>query len=203
MLIVGAGTLTFPSPFKGEGIEFKMASLEKTIAELIMPTLADMGYELVRVQMSGGKTRPVLQIMAEPADGRLMNVDDCTLISQQVSALLDVNDTVPGAYVLEVSSPGIDRPLTRIKDFEKWQGHEALIETHDRIENRARFRGVFTYGAAAITIAQDGKQYEIPYTDIRKAKLVLTDELIKQTQHENLLPLEGGGAEQREAEGVA
>jgi len=159
-----------------------MASLEKTIAELIMPALADMGYELVRVQMGGGKSRPTLQIMAEPTTGRLMNVDDCTLISQQVSALLDVNDTVPGAYVLEVSSPGIDRPLTRIKDFEKWSGHEALIETHDRIHDRARFRGVFTYGAKSITLAQDNKQYEIPYTDIRKAKLVLTDELIQQTQ---------------------
>ena len=159
-----------------------MPSLEQTIAQQIMPTLLDMGYELVRVQMTGGQSRPTLQIMAEPADGRTMNVDDCSVVSQQVSAMLDVNDTVPGAYTLEVSSPGIDRPLTRIKDFEKWQGHEALIETHIRIENRGRFRGPFTAGKASITLTQDGQAYEIPYADIRKAKLALTDELIKQTQ---------------------
>lgn len=162
-----------------------MASIERRIAELCMPTLADLGYELVRVQLGGGQSRPTLQIMAEPVDGRQMNVDDCSLISQQLSALFDVHDALPGAYVLEVSSPGIDRPLTRIKDFEAWQGHEAQIETHVRIENRGRFRGVFKARKDGVTLTQDGVTYDIPYNDIRKAKLVLTDELIKATEKQN------------------
>jgi len=159
-----------------------MASLETKIADLIAPALTDMGYELVRVQMGGGQHRPTLQIMAEPAGDRTMNVEDCSLVSQQVSALLDVHDTVPGTYVLEVSSPGIDRPLTRIKDFQNWSGHEAQLETHDRIQNRARFRGIFEFHADHITLTQDGQTYNIPFTAIRKAKLVLTDELIKAAQ---------------------
>lgn len=169
-----------------------MVSLENKIAALIIPSLQDLGYELVRVQLGGGKNRPTLQIMAEPAEPapgsdpgaakRMMNVDDCSLISQQISALLDVNDAIPGAYVLEVSSPGIDRPLTRVKDFQNWSGHEALIETHDRIDGRGRFRGVFEFAGDHIMLAQDGKTYQIPFTEIRKAKLVLTDELIRTTQ---------------------
>jgi ribosome maturation factor RimP len=158
-----------------------MASLESKIAELIIPTLQDLGFELVRVQLGGGKSRPTLQIMAEPATGRQMTVEDCSLISQQLSALFDVHDAVPGAYVLEVSSPGIDRPLTRIKDFQNWQGHEAQIETHVRINNRGRFRGTFVAAADHIVLSQENETYEIPYGDIRKAKLVLTDALIKQT----------------------
>jgi ribosome maturation factor RimP len=159
-----------------------MASLENRVAEMAAPTLVDLGYELVRVQMGGGKSRPTLQIMAEPMDGRQMNVDDCSLISQQLSALFDVHDTIPGAYVLEVSSPGIDRPLTRVKDFENWQGHEAQIETQVRIDGRGRFRGIFKCRANGITLTQDGQAYDIDYSDVRKAKLVLTDELIKTTQ---------------------
>ena len=171
-----------------------MASLETKITDLIAPTLTDMGYELVRVQMGGGQHRPTLQIMAEPAQkdgiGRTMNVEDWSLVSQQVSALLDVHDTVPGAYVLEVSSPGIDRPLTRVKDFQNWSGHEAQLETHDRIQNRARFRGVFEFHADHIRLTQDGQTYDIPFTAIRKAKLVLTDELIKAAQLLNPPPPE-------------
>ncbi len=159
-----------------------MASIENRIAELAIPTLTGLGFELVRVQLGGGKSRPTLQIMAEPADGSMMTVEGCTLISQQLSALFDVHDALPGAYVLEVSSPGIDRPLTRIKDFESWQGHEAQIETHVRIENRGRFRGVFKCRKDGITLTQDGMTYDIDYNDIRKAKLVLTDELINATQ---------------------
>ena len=159
-----------------------MASVENRIAELSIPTMNDLGFDLVRVQLAGGQSRPTLQIMAEPQDGTQMTVEGCSLISQQLSALFDVHDAVPGAYVLEVSSPGIDRPLTRIKDFENWQGHEAQIETHVRIDNRARFRGIFTVIPDGIQLKQDGKTYDIAYTDIRKAKLVLTDALIKATQ---------------------
>lgn len=171
-----------------------MAALENKIAELAMPTLEDMGFELVRVQLGGGKSRPTLQIMAEPKTGRQMNVDDCSLISQQLSALFDVHDAVPGAYVLEVSSPGIDRPLTRVKDFENWQGHEAVIETHVRIDNRGRFRGIFKARKDGITLTQDGTTYDIDYNDIRKAKLVLTDELIKQTQTQEKQKSQKGAA---------
>jgi ribosome maturation factor RimP len=160
--------------------------LERKIAELIDPAIADLGFDLVRVQIGGGKSRPTLQVMAEPITPRTMTLDDCTLLSQQISALLDVHDALLSSYVLEVSSPGIDRPLTRAKDFEQWSGHEALIETHDRIDNRARFRGAFEVSGNAITLTQDGRTYTIPMSDIRKAKLVLTDALIKAAQ--DLIP---------------
>jgi ribosome maturation factor RimP len=107
---------------------------------MIEPSLADMGYELVRVKMIG-TTRRTLQIMAERSDEKAMSVEDCADISRQVSALLDVEDPIPGAYVLEVSSPGIDRPLVRAKDFERFAGFEVKLETALPIEGRKKFRG--------------------------------------------------------------
>ncbi|HRJ12273.1 MAG TPA: ribosome maturation factor RimP [Alphaproteobacteria bacterium] len=168
-----------------------MASIENRIAELAIPSLMDLGFELVRVQLGGGQSRPTLQIMAEPQDGSQMTVEGCALVSQQLSALLDVHDALPGAYVLEVSSPGIDRPLTRVKDFENWQGREAQIETHVRIQNRGRFRGIFKARKDGITLTQDGVAYDIDYNDIRKAKLVLTDELINETQKQQKQTAQG------------
>ncbi len=138
-----------------------------------------MGYEIVRVQLSGGR-RPVLQIMAERVDGVAITVDDCTDISRTVSALLDVEDPISGAYHLEVSSPGIDRPLTRLRDFERFAGFEARIETKALIEGRRRFKGVLKGVAGELVRVEieGGTLVELPFGGVLRAKLILTDALI-------------------------
>lgn len=112
----------------------------RRIEKMIAPALTEMGFALVRIHLSGG-ARPVLQIMAERGDESGMTVDDCAAISHTVSAILDVEDPISGTYTLEVSSPGIDRPLVRRRDFERFSGFEAKIETHGAIDGRRRFRG--------------------------------------------------------------
>src|ERR1700748_539629 len=114
--------------------------LERRIADMIEPSLEGMGYELVRGLMQG-RTQAVLQVMAERKDGKAMTVEDCADISRQISALLDVEDPIAGAYALEVSSPGIARPLTLPKDFEPYAGFEAKLVTNEPLEGRKRFRG--------------------------------------------------------------
>ena len=146
---------------------------------IIAPTVSAMGYEIVRVQLSGGR-RPVLQVMAERVDEASMTVDDCADISRTISALLDVEDPISGAYHLEVSSPGIDRPLTRLRDFERYAGFEARIETRALIDGRRRFKGVLK-GVAGETVRveiEGGVLAEVPFGGILRAKLVLTDALI-------------------------
>jgi ribosome maturation factor RimP len=155
--------------------------LEKTaeIARLVEPTLKDMGYELVRVHFSGGDFRPTLQIMAERIDRRAMAVDDCAEISRVVSALLDVEDPLPGAYELEVSSPGIDRPLVRPQDYERFAGFEARVELTRPIEGRRRFRGrIGELADGTVRIIESAGEYRLPLEQIDKAKLVMTDELL-------------------------
>src|SRR5579872_5353256 len=116
-----------------------VTELLRKIEDIVSPTVTGMGFELVRVSMSrGGGT---LQIMIEPADGRPMDVEACAIISRALSAVLDVEDPMPGAYTLEVSSPGIDRPLTREKDYTRWTGHLARMETALPIDGRRRFKG--------------------------------------------------------------
>jgi ribosome maturation factor RimP len=153
--------------------------LERRIADMIEPSLQGMGYELVRVLMQG-RQRPVLQIMADRKDGKPMTVEDCADISRQVSALLDVEDPISEAYSLEVSSPGIDRPLTRPKDYENYAGFEAKLETAEPLEGRKRFRGrllgLDEHGC--VKLVADGTEWAIPLTIVKGAKLVLTDELI-------------------------
>jgi ribosome maturation factor RimP len=152
--------------------------LTERIAELITPAIEAMGFELVRVQVSGSQ-RPTLQIMAEPASGRAMSVDDCAEISRAISAVLDVEDPIAGSYSLEVSSPGIDRPLTRPKDYERFLGHEAKIETNAPLDGRKRFKGpIKSVDANAVELTADGADVRIPFAAIHKAKLVLTDALI-------------------------
>jgi ribosome maturation factor RimP len=149
------------------------------LQNIITPTIEDLGFELVRVQLTGAQ-RPVLQVMADRADGAPMTVDDCADISRALSALLDVEDPIAGAYTLEVSSPGIDRPLTRLKDFERFAGNEARVETRLPVEGRKRFRGM-------LRGVQDGKvvldsaegSFALPWGDVQRAKLVLTDALIE------------------------
>ncbi|MBM3600229.1 MAG: ribosome maturation factor RimP [Alphaproteobacteria bacterium] len=162
----------------------------RRIEAIVAPSLAAMGYEVVRVLIMGGH-HPTLQIMAEPVDGRAMTVDDCTEISRTVSALLDVEDPLPDAYTLEVSSPGIDRPLVRPRDYERFAGFEARVETATPIAGRKRFRGMLL-GLDKETVrlrptdgvvppgghsGQDAT-IEIPLAVISRAKLVLNDRLL-------------------------
>jgi ribosome maturation factor RimP len=152
--------------------------LAERIAKLITPAIEAMGFELVRVQVSGSQ-RPTLQIMAEPSNGRVMSVDDCAEVSRAISAVLDVEDPIAGAYSLEVSSPGIDRPLVRLKDYERFIGHEAKIETNAPIDGRKRFKGpIKSVDANAVELTVDGADIRMPFAAIHKAKLVLTDALI-------------------------
>ena len=155
-----------------------MTDLLHRIEEIVAPTIVGMGYELVRVAMSrGGGT---LQIMIEPADGRPMDVEACATLSRALSAVLDVEDPMPGAYTLEVSSPGIDRPLTREKDYLRWTGHVARMETTEPIEGRRRFKGTLL-GLENGTIRMkldDGKETDVPLRSVSRAKLELTDALL-------------------------
>ncbi|WP_372397843.1 ribosome maturation factor RimP [Azospirillum sp. HJ39] len=154
------------------------------IEQIITPSVEAMGYEVVRVQISGGQ-RSILQIMAERADGAPMTVEDCADISRSVSALLDVEDPIREAYTLEVSSPGIDRPLTRLKDFERFAGFEARLETRQAADGRKRFKGMLKGvddGLVCIDTEQGAARLE--FDNILRAKLVLTDELIRASQEQ-------------------
>ena len=157
--------------------------IEKKVAGLIAEPLEAMGFELVRVRLTGG-ARPVLQVMAEHTDGTAMTVEDCAEISHGISVLLDTEDPVSGAYTLEVSSPGIDRPLTRLRDFERYAGFEARIETHEPIGGRRRFKGRILGLAQgdSVSIALPEGDMDVPFEAIDKANLVLTDELISAAQ---------------------
>jgi ribosome maturation factor RimP len=158
------------------------AAIDRRIAGIIAPVVEGMGFELVRVRLMGGKTK-TLQIMAERPDGGI-EVDDCARISTAVSATLDVEDPLEDAYTLEVSSPGIDRPLTRLKDFGIWEGYEAKIETSEMIDGRRRFKGALRGvedDEVLIEIEEQGELLTIGlrFDWLSDAKLVLTDELIR------------------------
>ena len=154
--------------------------MDQTIAAIVTPVIEGLGYELVRLRYMGGKT-PTLQIMADKPDGGI-EVDDCATISTHLSAHLDVEDPIHDAYALEVSSPGIDRPLTRLKDFGMWEGYEAKLETSELIDGQKRFKGMLRgteNGEVLIEIPQGliGLQFEW----LTDAKLVLTDALIEES----------------------
>lgn len=152
------------------------------IAQTIEPSLAAMGYRLVRVVITSGR-RATLQIMAEPVDDRPMTVDDCAEISRSLSALLDVADPIAGAYMLEVSSPGIDRPLVRPEDYERFSGFEARIELARPLEGRKRFRGrLLGLAGGFVRLVTDAGEAQLPLNDVARAKLVLTDDLIAAAQ---------------------
>lgn len=154
--------------------------LDRRIADLIGPTVSGMGFEMVRVRLMAGK-RPTLQVMAERPDGR-MEVDDCADLSRALSALLDVEDPIEGEYTLEVSSPGIDRPLTRLGDFDRWTGWTAKLETDALIDGRKRFKGVLTgTEGAQVKLDTETGPVALPFDALSDAKLVLTDELIAAT----------------------
>ena len=159
----------------------------RQIAELIEPTVHDLGFEVVRVSMTGGQ-QPTLQVMVEPRAGGPMTVEHCAEISHAVSALLDVSDPIGGSYRLEVTSPGIDRPLVRRSDFDRYAGHLAKIEMQVAFEGRKRFRGTLlgTEGALARVRRDDapaGEQPDVllPIEDMAEARLVLTDALVRES----------------------
>jgi ribosome maturation factor RimP len=155
------------------------AAIDRRLAEIITPAIEDLGFELVRVRLMSGK-ESTLQIMADRPQGGI-EVDDCAKISQAVSAVLDVEDPILDAYTLEVSSPGIDRPLTRLKDFEMFEGYEAKIETADLIDGRRRFKGTLAgvEGEEVLINIEEGT-IGLQFDWLVDAKLVLTDDLIKE-----------------------
>jgi ribosome maturation factor RimP len=156
----------------------RLLSLEARIA----PTLEAMGFEVVRIALTGSAGRKTLQVMADRRDGNQISVDDCAQISHTLSAIFDVEEPVSGSYDLEVSSAGIDRPLTRAKDFAAYAGFEAKVETRLPIAGRKRFRGALAGVAGeAVVMIVDGANVEIPLSAVGSAKLVLTDALIEAT----------------------
>ena len=147
------------------------------IWRIVEPSIAAMGYGLVRVLISGS-SRPMLQIMVERADNAAMTVDDCAEISRTVSALLDVEDPIRGAYVLEVSSPGIDRPLVKLADFARFAGSEARLETKELQDGRRRFTGrLLGVDGSNVRLATEAGEITLAFDDIRKAKLLVPDRL--------------------------
>jgi ribosome maturation factor RimP len=155
------------------------AAIDRRLAEIITPVIESLGFELVRVRLMGGKTH-VLQIMADRPEGGI-EVDDCAAISTAISAVLDVEDPILDAYTLEVSSPGIDRPLTRLKDFEAFEGYEARLETAELIDGRKRFKGVLAgvEGNEVLINIEEGT-IGLDFDWLSDAKLILTDELIRE-----------------------
>ena len=158
-------------------------AMDRRLADIVQPVIEGLGFELVRIRLMGGATR-ILQIMADKPDGGI-EVDHCGDISTAVSAVLDVEDPIEENYVLEVSSPGIDRPLTRLKDFEMWKGWEARIETTELIDGRRRFKGTLggVEGEEVLIQLDEGKDtvtIGLQFDWLSDAKLILTDELISE-----------------------
>ncbi len=167
------------------------APIDQRLAAIVEPTVKGMGFELVRLRLMGGR-RATLQIMAERADGT-MEVEDCAGLSRQLSVVLDVEDPIEREYTLEVSSPGIDRPLTRFADFDRWEGYEAKLETTEPVDGRKRFKGVLagTEGdEVLIDVADDSIEGTIglKFEWLSDAKLVLTDELITESLRRSKRP---------------
>jgi ribosome maturation factor RimP len=159
------------------------------VTRLLEPELKSLGYDVVRVAMIGGTSDPTLQVMAERPDTRQLSLGDCETISRRLSEVLDGleaegRDPIPGSYRLEVSSPGIDRPLTRLKDYDDWSGHEARITLVEAKAGRKQFSGTLRgTGESGVVhvLGKDDKDYVVPFDSIASAKLLLTDKLISAT----------------------
>jgi len=164
-----------------------MASVTQ-LEELIVPTLEDLGYVIVRLQMSG-REPVVVQIMIDRLDEKLIDVEDCASVSRAVSAIFDVEDRIEREYTLEVSSPGIDRPLVRKRDFERFAGYEAKVELKYAIENQRRFRGKLlgmVGDDVHLEINHQGENVDIAlaFDDIEQAKLLMSDALMEASKKE-------------------
>ena len=153
------------------------------LQDLIEPQVEKLGFELVRV-ITIGQANPTLQVMIDVADGsRDITVDDCAGVSRILSDLLDEKDPIKDKYILEVSSPGLDRPLTKLKHFVRYKGYDVKIETENKVENRKRFKGkIADVDDENVVINMEDTQYTIPFAEINKAKLVITDELWEEYQ---------------------
>jgi ribosome maturation factor RimP len=171
-----------------------LAGLERMIA----PEIEHLGYALVRLAMIGGSSDPTLQVMAERPDTRQLDLADCERISRQLSHVLDLADPIEGSYRLEVSSPGIDRPLTRLKDYRDWKGHEARITLAEPHEGRKQFTGELRgiEGDLVLIRTRNDESHALAFSDISSAKLLLTDKLIASTA-----PLSTDGADAIKMEG--
>ena len=153
-------------------------AIDQRLAGIVTPVIEGLGYELVRLRLMGGKTA-TLQIMADKPEGGI-EVDDCAKISTELSAILDVEDPITDEYTLEVSSPGIDRPLTRLKDFDVWQGYEAKVETTELIDGQRRFKGELVgVEDDEVLITLEQGTIGLKFDWLSDAKLVLTDDLIR------------------------
>lgn len=154
--------------------------LEERVVALIEPTAADLGLILVRVRISGMR-RKKLQIMAERVSDGGMGIEECEALSRAIGPVLDVEDPIPGEYDLEVSSPGIDRPLVRLEDFARFAGHEAKVELSRMIDGRRRFRGAIrAVEGDEIVLDFEGGQARLPFSALADARLILTDRLIEE-----------------------
>ena len=149
------------------------------VEDIVAPIIEKLGFEIVRIQTIGNKN-PTLQIMIERQDRKDLVVDDCAAVSRAISDILDEKDPIDGEYSLEVSSPGLDRPLTKPEHFTRFAGYEAKIETAEEVQGRKRFKGKIIYMGddRVIHFDMDGESYAIPYDAVSKAKLILTDELL-------------------------
>ena len=156
-----------------------------SIAEMIEPSLAAMGYRLVRVVMTNGH-RATLQIMVERLDDLPIGLDDCAQISRSVSSLLDVADPIAHRYSLEISSPGIDRPLVRKEDYDRFSGREARIELTTPLDGRRRFRGrLLGTSEGVVRLLTDTGEARLPLDRVARAKLLLTNDLTVRTQRKS------------------
>jgi ribosome maturation factor RimP len=160
--------------------------LSEKIEKLIGPIADELGYELVRVQMQGGTRRATLQIMAERRDRTAMLVEDCARLSRAISTALDEADPITEEYMLEVSSPGIDRPLMKRADYERFMGHDVKLEMTMPVDGRKRFQGAMTAleGDNLLIDGENGAA-SLPLASIKSAKLILTDRLIAAVEDEN------------------
>jgi ribosome maturation factor RimP len=165
------------------------------LTDLIEPAAKAEGLALVRVKMIGGTSDPTLQVMAEDPATRQLTLDDCARLSRRLSDLLDEADPIEGAYRLEVSSPGIDRPLTRLSDFDDWKGHDARIVLAEKLDGRKVFNGNLrgTEGEAVLIEVPVQGALALPFAAIQSAKLVMTDRLIAATA-----PISAEGADEIE-----
>lgn len=161
-------------------MEFAILTAMSQLEPIVAPAIEAAGYRLVRLRLIGGKTK-TLQIMAERPDGH-MDVEDCARLSRALSDFLDREDPIEGEYLLEVSSPGIDRPLTRLTDFSRWSGHEAKLELAAAdATGRKRFKGMLLgLDGNDVVVDVDGQHLKFPFCSIAEAKLILTEKLIQE-----------------------
>ena len=173
-----------------------MRVYDERLEQLLTPAIELAGFEMVRIRMTGSTTK-TLQVMAEREDGT-MTAEDCAALSRAISELLEEKDPIDGQYTLEVSSPGIDRPLTRLKDFERWDGFEAKIELNQAVENQKRFKGHLAGiedDNVLFDIEGEDDTALIPFELIHTAKLVMSDDLIAESLRRSKAALKDGDAE--------